>query len=332
MKNRDLLEKLSEKELLSLELRDLQFNLKSSWIQEAIDQVLNELKDRGLKFRPHFWVAEDWYSPDGVPGVAIPFYLLSPRLIRLEKRFNQRAEGETFKEALKILRHEIGHAIDNAFGLRRKKIRQQLFGLTSLPYPEKYEANQDSTDYVHHLGEHYAQAHPDEDWAETFAVWLTPNSNWRKKYQGTKALKKLEYVDKLMGELKGVSPSNSSKKKIDPLNQQKQTLEKYWQEKRAQRFSHHDSMKKDLHSVFKKERGTSLFRLIRQQKREISLEIAKKTKVQHYKITGLLNELELCAKSAKVEVEQRTAQKRLVKLLEKKTRVYIRKGFHKVSM
>ena len=30
----------------------------------------------------------------------------------------------------------------------------------------------------------YAASHPEEDFAETFAVWLTPRSNWRQSFPG----------------------------------------------------------------------------------------------------------------------------------------------------
>src|SRR5256885_16453644 len=80
----------------------------------------------------------------------------------------------------RILRHEAGHALDNAYRLRRRKRWRAVFGPASLPYPARYRARPGSRRYVHHLGEWYAQAHPSEDFAETFAVWLTPKSGWRK--------------------------------------------------------------------------------------------------------------------------------------------------------
>jgi hypothetical protein len=43
----------------------------------------------------------------------------------------------------------------------------------------------------------YAQKHPDEDFAETFAVWLTPGSAWRRRYKGWPAMRKLRYVDRM---------------------------------------------------------------------------------------------------------------------------------------
>jgi hypothetical protein len=53
----------------------------------------------------------------------------------------------------------------------------------------------------------YAQKHPDEDWAETFAVWLTPGRDWRHEYaQRPAALAKLEYCDRTMQRLNEQDP------------------------------------------------------------------------------------------------------------------------------
>jgi hypothetical protein len=99
---------------------------------------------------------------------------------------------------MRILRHEAGHVIDNAFQLRRRLHRRRTFGLPSVPYPEFYSPKPYSKSYVLHLDSWYAQSHPDEDFAETFAVWLTPTSQWRQRYAGWSALKKLECMDVLM--------------------------------------------------------------------------------------------------------------------------------------
>ena len=138
---------------------------------------------------------------DGVPGIAVPFYLAHPRLERLERRIMGEAEGSDSRLLLRILRHEAGHALDNAYRLRRRKRWRDVFGPASLPYPARYRARAGSRRYVHHLGEWYAQAHPTEDFAETFAVWLTPRSNWRKRYRGWGAMEKLSYLNRLARKL-----------------------------------------------------------------------------------------------------------------------------------
>ena len=132
-----------------------------------------------------------------MPGIAIPFYLAHPRLMRLERSQMLEVEGGTPEWCLQILRHEAGHAFDNAYALRRRRRRVRLFGSPSTPYPDFYLPRPYSKSFVLHLDSWYGQSHPDEDFAETFAVWLTPDSDWRSRYAGWSALRKLEYMDEL---------------------------------------------------------------------------------------------------------------------------------------
>ncbi len=92
-------------------------------------------------------------------------------------------------------------------GLPRRKKWQAQFGLSSNEdTPSTYRPRPYSRSFVTHHDDWYAQAHPDEDFAETFAVWLTPGLDWRARYAGWKALEKLEYVDELMKSLAGQPP------------------------------------------------------------------------------------------------------------------------------
>ncbi len=156
--------------------------------------------------RPHAWISSEWFSSDDTPGIAIPFYLAHPRLMRLERKMIIDVEGGTVPECMRILRHEAGHVVQHAYQLQRHRRWQQLFGPSSTRYPRYYRPNPASKNYVQHLRLWYAQSHPDEDFAETFAVWLTPRSNWRRRYEGWPALKKLQYVDELMEEIAGQRP------------------------------------------------------------------------------------------------------------------------------
>ena len=98
---------------------DLPVRIEGTPLADRIEQLGSELAARGLRFRPHFWLSDEWFTPDGVPGVAIPFYLAHPRLMRLERKQMLEVEGGTEAWCMKILRHEAGHAIDNAYRLRR---------------------------------------------------------------------------------------------------------------------------------------------------------------------------------------------------------------------
>ena len=232
--------RLSEPRLLKARLCDLGLQLEESPVQRSIDRVCGELAARGLRVRPHFWLSEEWFSPDGVPGVAVPFYLAHPRLTRLERKMMFEAEGASRASCLRLLRHEVGHAVQHAYRLHRRRRWQKLFGRSSLPYPDLYRPNPASRRYVLHLDYWYAQAHPDEDFAETFAVWLTPRSRWRTRYAGWPALKKLEYVDELMREIADVPPPVRSRARPEHLPRLRKTLGEYYDEKRM-RFDGVDS-------------------------------------------------------------------------------------------
>jgi hypothetical protein len=182
------------------------------------------------------WFGEEWFSPDGVPGIAVPFYLAHPRLERLERRMMRAAEGGSKTSAMRILRHEAGHAIDTAYRLRRRKAWREVFGPASLPYPNSYKARPGSRRYVQHLGEWYAQSHPCEDFAETFAVWLKPNSSWRNTYADWPAFHKLELVDQLIADVKQRSPALRSRRRIEPIDRNEMTLAEHYRQK-LERYS-----------------------------------------------------------------------------------------------
>jgi len=221
-----------DEELLDLKFCDLGVRIAGTELALRIAQLHGELKACRLRFRPHFWLSEEWFSPDGVPGVAIPFYLAHPRLAQLEQNQMLEVEGGTPEWCMRILRHETGHAIDNAYRFRRRHLRQRLFGKSSQRYPEYYTPRPYSRSYVHNLEMWYAQSHPDEDFAETFAVWLTPGSQWRQRYADWPALKKLEYVDELMREIAGVVPPVATRRRVDALHTLRRTLREHYREKR----------------------------------------------------------------------------------------------------
>jgi hypothetical protein len=199
-------EKLSDEQLLKQRLSSLRVTVEDTWLEDCLGALYEELQARGIRLRPHTWISGEWFSPADVPGIAIPFYLAHPRLMKLEKKMMLEVEGGTWSECMAILRHETGHAVQHAYQLQRRRRWQQLFGPSSKHYPLYYRPNPASRRYVQHLRRWYAQSHPDEDFAETFAVWLRPRSNWRTRYAGWPALKKLEYVDELMGEIAGKRP------------------------------------------------------------------------------------------------------------------------------
>jgi putative zinc-binding metallo-peptidase len=223
---------LSDDELLQLRLKDLKVTVEGTWLERCLGDLNDELAERGLRIRPHAWISNEWFSPDDTPGIAIPFYLAHPRLMRLERKMIIDVEGGTVPECMRILRHEAGHVLQVSYQLQRRRRWQELFGRSSTRYPRYYRPNPASRRYVYHLPRWYAQSHPDEDFAETFAVWLTPRSNWRKRYAGWPALKKLEYVDELMAGIATEKPVLTRRLHVDPLSRLTQTLAEHYEKKR----------------------------------------------------------------------------------------------------
>jgi len=224
---------MSDAELLEVRIKDLKLTIEDTWLEDCLQMLHDELAQAGLRVRPHAWLSSEWFSPENTLGVGIPFYLAHERLMRLERKMIIDVEGGTWSECMAILRHEAGHVVQHAYALSRRRDWQRLFGPTSRRYPRYYRPNPASRHYVQHLRLWYAQSHPDEDFAETFAVWLRPRSNWRTRYSGWPALKKLEYVDRLMGEIAAERPLLKGRERVDPLSSLTETLGEHYQKKQA---------------------------------------------------------------------------------------------------
>ena len=223
---------MADSELLRMRFCDLPLRLKGSVIEQRAYSVFDELTARGIRFRPTLWISEQWYNPDEVVGFAVPFYLLHPRLIRLERKMMLEAEGASLEEALSILRHETGHAVDEAFQLRKMREYRKVFGSPQRAYPTDYIADSDSRDFVQHLNAWYAQSHPVEDFAETFAVWLRSENGWRRKYRDWPAYEKLSAVDTWMRNLRDVEPEIKPRRIANELRNSTRTLREHYDEKR----------------------------------------------------------------------------------------------------
>ena len=245
-------EDLPTEELLDVRLCDLGLVMEDTWLEDCVERLREELDASGLhRFRIHTWLSDEWCSPDGIPGVGVPFYLAHPRLMRLERQMMFEVEGGTRTECMRLLRHEAGHALQHAYNLQRRRKWQRAFGRASEPYPEFYRPNPLSKGFVEHLDGWYAQAHPVEDFAETFAVWLAPRSNWRERYAGSSALGKLQYVDELAEELSSKKPQVSSRARPYSLPRLRYTLRRHY-ERRQEHYSpgFSDEYDRDLRKIF----------------------------------------------------------------------------------
>jgi hypothetical protein len=190
--------------LLTRQISELGLAIPGTRVERMVEQLYSELDAKGLRFHPPVYLSDQWGCPDGTPLIGVPFYLADPRLERIEDDF---AEGlESDQESMRFLRHEAGHAFNYAYRLYDRADWRMTFGPYSRPYRERYQADPFSHDYVRHILGWYAQKHPDEDFAESFAVWLTPDLDWRKAYEGWPALAKLDYVERVMREVADEEP------------------------------------------------------------------------------------------------------------------------------
>ena len=185
-------------------IRELGLKLEGSPIERFVQRLYAELGRKGIaKFRPACYLTDEWGCPSGEPIIGIPFYLANADLASLEKEIN---DLEDKREVMMYLRHEAGHAFNYAYKLYRTPEWKNLFGPFRRRYLDNYRPVPFSRNHVRHLAGWYAQKHPDEDFAETFAVWLTPRSGWRKRYRGWGAMAKLRYMDRIARELGNVDP------------------------------------------------------------------------------------------------------------------------------
>ncbi|HEV8334380.1 MAG TPA: putative zinc-binding metallopeptidase [Steroidobacteraceae bacterium] len=308
--------RLSDAELLRTRFCDLPLTLRDSVVERHMREVRRNLAARGIRFRPHVWLSEEWFSPDGVPGIAVPFYMAHPRLQRLERRFMGEVEGGNANWLTRILRHEVAHALDNAYRLRRRKAWRRTFGRASRPYPDTYRPRPASHDFVLHLGHWYAQSHPTEDFAETFAVWLQPRARWRREYQGWPALRKLEYVDKLMAQISGRPPIVENDDLIEPLSDNTITLGEHYRRKRARyEFDKPDAYDLRLKRVFGKRRKSrermSASTFVRQSRPELERLLMRRSRLYPYLVHHVLRtvirrcrELDLVLDTSKREAKR----------------------------
>jgi hypothetical protein len=330
---------LRDEELLDLRICDLGLSIRRTPLEGRIVRLYAELAERGLRFRPHVWLAEEWFSPDGVPGFAIPFYLAHPRLMKLERAQMLEVEGGTERECMAIMRHEAGHAVSNAFRLHRRRRFTETFGRFGAPYPEHYTPDPNSRAFVLHLGAWYAQAHPAEDFAETFAVWLAPGSRWRRRYVSWPAMKKLRYVEEVMEEVSGLRPPNRSRAKVEPVADIKRTLREHYRRKRAQySFRRPAYFDRDLNRIFSDEGRDrpcpTAASLLRRHRRELGRMVADVTGVHNYVIDQVLkNMIDRCRElKLRVPVEEEDARQRVMILLTAHTMNILHSGYHRIPL
>jgi hypothetical protein len=326
---------LSDAELLKVRLCDLKLTLAGTELEARTELINAELKERGLLFRPHVWLSTEWFSPDGVPGFAIPFYLAHPRLAELEQRQMHEVEGGTPRSCLQLMRHETAHALDNAYALHGRDDWREVFGRFDSDYVTHYQPKPYSKRFVRHLELWYAQSHPAEDFAETFAVWLDPTSRWRSRYRGWPALQKLHYLDGLMRDIEGKKPAKRNRFRIEPIGELKKTLGDYYREKRARyRLALRETYDRDLKRLFseptdeRRERLAASF--LRKERGEIRKLVSRWTGEYQYAVDRVLAEIIQRAEELGLVVASTAShvKRDAMLLVSAQTLKYLNRGHH----
>jgi hypothetical protein len=330
---------LPDEQLLNLRLADLPLRLEGTIMEARIAQLQAELERCDLRFPIHYYISDEWFTPDGTASMAVPFYLAHPRLERLEKAQMLEVEGGDHDWCMRILRHEAGHVIDNVYKLRLRRQRRVIFGSSSVPYPEFYSPKPYSKSFVQHIDPWYAQSHPDEDFAETFAVWLTPDSNWERRYVGWPAVSKLEYMDALMRTLRGKQPLVANIEEVDPLGRLRHTLRRHYRRKRLrQGIEHPKFYDRELRRLFSDApefaNNMTAAQFLGKIRRPVRRVVAGWTGIYQYTIDKVLEDMITRCRELKLRlaVPEEQARYEFTVLLTVQTMNYLHSGRHRVAL
>jgi hypothetical protein len=283
-----------ESNLWSTPIRDLGLTIEGTRLEPILGEFREELRRCGLtRVRPQFYLSTEWGVPFETIAIALPFYLARPDLTALHAERVGIVEGFDRADILRYLRHEMGHVINYAYRLYDEEEWVKQFGSITQPYGEDYRPEPFSRRYVRHLPGWYAQKHPDEDFAETFAVWLTPDSDWRRRYSGWPALRKLEYVDKVMGQIASRPPLETKHQKQDNLSSLRKTLRSHYAQRRGHYgIDHPPSYDQDLLRLFSRApenaRQPPAWRWLSKVRGRVRVRVSRWTRQRQYVVDGVL--------------------------------------------
>ncbi len=289
----------SDTEILRLRFRQLGLSPTGSELAPRIEQFYRELERHGLAFRPRVFLGDEWFSPEGMNAIAVPFFLAHPRLKALEKSLMLDVEGGENASFMKLIRHEAGHCFDHCYKFSKRRKWREIFGSPEKDYhPETYRPQPFSRSFVKNLPHWYAQAHPDEDFAETFAVWLDPERDWKREFsKWPVALRKLQYIDELARESRSLKVHAEGGDVPSNVERLSSSLEKYYQRRRRENADDYpDFYDSDLRKIFNgapglSKREYSAARFMLRQKKAIVATVAWTTSERKYTIDSLVKRL-----------------------------------------
>jgi hypothetical protein len=282
-----------QSELLSRKINELSLAIPGTRLEALILQLYVELERAGISFKPKTYLSDEWGCPNGVPVIGIPFYLADVQLARLEGQLTD-IEAENEAEVVMYLRHEAGHAFNYAYRLYTKLAWRRLFGSFSRPYKENYRPHPFSARFVHHIPGWYAQKHPDEDFAETFAVWLTPDSGWRERYADTPALAKLLYVNRVARRYGRQPPIVTAETVDTPVEELTMTLDTWYaadEDSNSSRLALHNVIDDYLKMLFPGAEGQPAADVLKANRRGLIRDVNHWTGMDRHVLSSLYNDL-----------------------------------------
>ena len=219
-----------ESRLLSTPIRDLGLTIAGTPLEPWLGEFQQELERVGIRrLKPHFYLTNEWGVPFQTISIGIPFYLARQDLTAVHAERIGHLEGAGRLELLRYLRHEMGHVVNYGYKLYEQEEWIKHFGSITQPYLEEYRPEPFSRRYVRHLPGWYAQKHPDEDWSETFAVWMTPHYDWRAAYvDWPEALAKLDYCNRTMAALNQRDPEVTVTENEEDVSELTGSLEEFY--------------------------------------------------------------------------------------------------------
>ena len=305
-------------EILGKPIRELGLKLEGSPLERFVNQLYRELEAKGLKkFKPLCYLTDEWGCPSGEPVIGIPFYLADPKLSRLEKEMN---DLEDSRQIMMYLRHEAGHAINYAYALYKTPEWKELFGPFRRPYRDQYRPVPFSRDFVRHMEGWYAQKHPDEDFAETFAVWLTPRSRWRERYKNWPAMQKLRYVDRMARRVGNADPVRQHGDTDITVEEMETTVGEFYERATNEQPSPEDlALDTDLEDIFnvspRKRKGVRpAADLLRENRQSLVQKLTYWTGVQRPLVKKLVESIETRVAELQLKAEVQREKEYLTEL------------------
>ncbi len=323
----ELQETLEKLRYLDVPICELQPKINGT-LSKLIKQVESEVSRKHIRFRPEYYFGTGWGCVDKSISIEIPFWFQNEALMGIEDEMAY--DGVEDESEIRMgLRHEFGHAINYAYKLYLEPEWRRLFGNFDRKYNDNYRFNPWSKRHVKHLPDYYAQKHPDEDWAETFAVWLTPGSNWRRVYAKTPALEKLLYVERKVKDIARKAPVNIRSKRDVPIEKVRMTIREFYGadyedvSPSEQLIEDVDAMRRIFPNGFHSKRNLrDAWKLVHKFSPLIITKLTDELSVPHYTTRRILRQLESICKTYDLKTRQGDEEEKIIGIS-----VYLSKKF-----